>query len=153
MAIASDLSDPEMVSRPRRWNLKEIQKFMVVFGLISSCFDFLTFGTLLWLRVPSGQFRTAWFLESVLSELLILLVIRTHRWCFRSPVGKGLVWATVAVAGVTLAIPYLPVATLLGFEPLPPVLLLLILGILACYGLASELAKRPFYGLRKNVKT
>jgi Mg2+-importing ATPase len=149
MAIASDQSDPEMLDRPRRWNIKEIQRFMIVFGLISSTFDFLTFGTLLLLRVPPEQFRTAWFLESVLSELLILLVIRTHRWSFRSRVGKGLLWATVAVAGVTLAIPYAPFAPLMGFQPLPARLLLILFGILAAYVTVSEMAKGPFYGLKK----
>ncbi len=152
MAIASDLSDREMVDRPHRWNLKEIQRFMVVFGLISSTFDFLTFGSLLWLHVLPGQFRTAWFLESVLSELLILLVIRTRRWSFRSPVGKGLMGATAGVTCLAVAIPYLPFAHVLGFEPLPFRLLGLIALILAGYVLVSEVAKAPFYKVRAGRK-
>ncbi|MEO6098144.1 MAG: magnesium-translocating P-type ATPase [Fibrobacteria bacterium] len=145
MAIASDRTDPEMTAAPRKWNLKEIQRFMLVFGLISSSFDFLTFGSLLWLRVEPGQFRTAWFLESVLSELLILLVIRTQRWSVRSPVGKGLLAATAVVAVTAVVIPYTPFAGLLGFSPLPFRLLLLIFGILAGYVLVSEFTKRPFF--------
>ena len=145
MAIASDELDPEQVRLPRRWNNKEIQRFMIVFGLISSFFDFLTFGTLLAMKVPPGQFRTAWFLESVLSELMVLLIIRTQRWSFQSRVGRGMLGLTIAVSAVTLAIPYLPHTGLLGFQALPIKLLLIMGGILLAYGLASELAKRPFY--------
>ncbi len=145
MAIASDYLDPEQVRLPRRWNNKEIWHFMIVFGLISSCFDFLTFGTLLAMKVPPAQFRTGWFLESVLSELMILLIIRTQRWSFRSKVGKGMFRLCIGVAAVTLAIPYLPHAELLGFTALPVRVLLTLAGILAAYGLTSELAKRPFY--------
>jgi Mg2+-importing ATPase len=148
MAIASDRTDAEMTAAPRKWNLKEIQRFMLVFGLISSSFDFLTFGSLLWLRVEPGQFRTAWFLESVLSELLILLVIRTRRWSVRSPVGKGLLGASAVVAGAAVAIPYAPFAGLLGFAPLPLHLMLLVFGILTGYVLVSEFAKGPFFRLQ-----
>ncbi|HKP97294.1 MAG TPA: magnesium-translocating P-type ATPase [Fibrobacteria bacterium] len=143
MAIASDRADPEMVESPRRWNLREIQRFMLVFGLISSAFDFLTFGSLLCLRVSPGQFRTAWFLESVLSELLILLVIRTRRWAFRSRIGSGLAAATSAVACAALAVPYLPFAGRIGFEPLPFRLVSLVGLILGAYCLVSEIAKMP----------
>jgi P-type Mg2+ transporter len=153
MAIASDLTDPEMIEKPRRWNLKEIQRFMIVFGLVSSTFDFLTFGSLLRLHVSSGRFRTAWFLESVLSELLILLVIRTRRWAFSSRIGRSLLWATALVSVLALALPYLPLAAWLGFEPLPPRLLLLIGAILAGYCLVSELAKMPFYRKDKACRT
>ncbi|MDB5104916.1 MAG: putative magnesium-transporting P-type ATPase [Fibrobacteres bacterium] len=145
MAIASDDLDPEQVRLPRRWNNREIRHFMIVFGLISSCYDFLTFGTLLAMKVPPAQFRTAWFLESVLSELMILLIIRTQRWSFKSKVGKGMLRLCVGVAAVTLAIPYLPHTGLLGFTALPAKVLLTIAGILMAYGLTSELAKRPFY--------
>ncbi len=145
MAIASDELDPEQVRLPRRWNNKEIQRFMIVFGLISSTYDFLTFGTLLAMKVPAGQFRTAWFLESVLSELMVLLIIRTQRWSFQSRVGRGMLWLTIVVSAVTLAIPYLPYTGLLGFQALPVHVLLTVGAILLAYGLTSELAKRPFY--------
>jgi Mg2+-importing ATPase len=149
MAIASDRTDPEMTAGPRKWNLKEIQRFMLVFGLISSTFDILTFGSLLWLRVEPGRFRTAWFLESVLSELLILLVIRTRRWAVRSPVGRGLLGASAVVACAAVAIPYAPFAGLLGFAPLPFRLLMLVFAILAGYVLVSEFAKGPFFRLQE----
>jgi Mg2+-importing ATPase len=145
MAIASDRLDPEMVGRPRRWDNREIQRFMIVFGLISSCFDFLTFGALLLLRTPPAVFRTAWFLESLLSEVLVLLIIRTRRWSFRSRPGGALTALSLGVALFSCALPWLPGAGWMGFAPLPGTVAGMLAGILAAYCLASEAAKRPFY--------
>jgi Mg2+-importing ATPase len=142
MAIATDRLDPEMVERPRRWDNRAIRRFMVAFGLVSSAFDYLTFGALLALRVPTPTFRTAWFLESVLSELLVLLVIRTRRSFFQSRPGSALLWTSVAVAGVTLLLPYLPFAGALGFAPLPATLIGTVAGIVALYVAGSEATKR-----------
>jgi Mg2+-importing ATPase len=90
------------------------------FGLISSVFDYLTFGTLLLvIRTTPEQFRTAWFMESLLTELVIALVVRTRRPCFRSKPGRLLWLSTLSVAIVTLVIPYLPFSALFGFTPLP----------------------------------
>ena len=146
MALPSDHLDAEQVSLPRRWDMREIQRFMLVFGLISSTFDFVTFGTLLALKVPAPQFRTAWFMESVLSELMILLIIRTHRWSFQSRMGNGLLFATLSVTIVIVVLPFLPFADLLGFQPLSWRLMGILSTILVGYGTVSELAKRPFYG-------
>jgi magnesium-transporting ATPase (P-type) len=88
---------------------------------------------------------SAWFLESVLSEILILLVIRTRRAFFRSRIGSALLWASVTVAGGTLVIPYTPLAPLLGFVPLPPILVAGVCGIVALYVLASEASKRALF--------
>jgi Mg2+-importing ATPase len=146
MAIAGDSVDPELVERPRRWDVRFIRDFMVTFGLVSSMFDYLTFGTLLLVvHATQDQFRTGWFLESVLTELLILLVIRTQRPFFRSRPGWYLVVSALVVAGVTLALPFSPLKGLLGFTPLPLSLLLLLLGITVPYVITSEVAKRFFY--------
>jgi Mg2+-importing ATPase len=142
IAIATDQLDPELVAHPRRWDNRAIRHFMIVFGLVSSVFDYLMFGSLLLLGVPPVTFRTAWFIESVLSELLILLVIRTRRSFFRSRVGPVLLMTSLVVGGATLLIPYSPVATLLGFAPLPLPLLWLVGGVVALYVVASELSKR-----------
>jgi len=142
MAIATDRLDPELVERPRRWDNRRVAYFMVAFGLVSSLFDYLTFGSLLALRVPVDSFRTAWFVESVLSELFILLVIRTRRAFFRSRIGTALLWASVGVAIITLALPYSPLAGSLGFAPLSPQLLGVLTGIVAFYVITSELTKR-----------
>ena len=90
MTIATDSVDPEMVERPRRWDIRFIRNFMLVFGLVSSVFDYLTFGVLLLrpARQHRQQFRTGWFVESVVSASLIVLVIRTRRPFFRSRPGR-----------------------------------------------------------------
>jgi P-type Mg2+ transporter len=85
MTIATDRVDPEMVAYPRRWDIKAIREFMITFGLVSSVFDYLTFGVLLFLlHATPDQFRTGWFLESVASASLIVLVIRSRKPFFKS---------------------------------------------------------------------
>jgi Mg2+-importing ATPase len=147
MAIAGDRLDPELVATPRRWDNHAIRRFMLTFGLVSSVFDYMMFGTLLLIGTSAAAFRTAWFLESVLSELLILLVIRTRRVFFRSTVGSGLLWASVGVALFTVALPYLPFARDFGFEPLSLRLTGTVIGVVVLYVAASEVVKRYFYRL------
>lgn len=146
MTIASDAVDRELVDTPHRWDMRFIRNFMVSFGLVSSLFDFLTFGALLLLlRATPEQFRTGWFVESLLTELVIALVVRTRRPFYRSRPGRLLWRSTLAVAIVTLALPYLPFGGLLGFTPLPLAVLLLLLGITGLYVLTVEATKRVFY--------
>jgi Mg2+-importing ATPase len=144
MAIAADRVDHEAVARPHRWRVARIRNFMLAFGLISSAFDLVTFALLLLvLHVAPEEFRTAWFVESLLTELAILLVVRTHRTLLRSRPGAGLLWSSVAVAAAAVALPYLPVlATTLGFVPLPASLMALLLAITLGYVVANEWAKR-----------
>jgi P-type Mg2+ transporter len=147
MTLATDAVDPEMVDKPRRWDVNFIRNFMVVFGLISSVFDFITFGVLLLvLRGSQDQFRTGWFIESSLTELFILLVVRTRRLLFKSKPGKWLWVSTLLVGLVTLILPYLPgVGPIFGFIPLPPLMMALLLAITGLYVTANEIAKRIFY--------
>jgi Mg2+-importing ATPase len=146
MTIAGDSVDREMIERPRRWDIGFIRRFMFTFGITSSVFDYLTFGTLLLVvRATTDQFRTGWFLESVLTELLILLVIRTRRPFFKSRPGRYLLMATLIVAGATIALPYLPLNRSLGFTPLSLPVLGVLTGITVLYITASEVAKRFFY--------
>lgn len=147
MTLAGDAVDREWVERPRRWDVKFIRNFMVLFGLISSAFDFLTFGALLLVvRAGEAQFRTGWFVESLLTELLILLVVRTARPLFRSRPGRALWLSTLLVGLVALALPYLPfAAAVFGFVPLPPFTLLLLAVITLLYLAANEAAKLVFY--------
>ncbi len=147
MTIASDNLDEEMVSQPRRWDIAFIRKFMVTFGIVSSVFDYMTFGLLLWLDVPIEQFRTGWFLESVVSAALIVFVVRSRKPFFKSRPGKYLWVATLAVVALTLALPYTPLATLIGFQPLSPTLLGLLGLIVASYIATAEIAKHIFYRL------
>jgi Mg2+-importing ATPase len=151
MTIATDCVDEEMVEKPRRWDIKFIRNFMVTFGPVSSIFDFLTFGVLLLvLHARPDQFRTGWFLESVISASIIVLVVRTRRPFFKSPPGKYLLRATLLIVGVTIAIPYTPLAGPLGFGPLAPSFLLVIGLIVILYIIAAEWVKRSFYGRVKS---
>ena len=150
MTIASDNVDAEMVAQPRRWDIKFIRKFMITFGIVSSLFDFMTFGLLLLLDVSAEQFRTAWFLESVVSAALIVFVVRSSKAFFISKPGKYLVAATLTIIAITLALPYTPVAPLVGFAPLPLSLLGLLGVIVLLYLSTAEIAKHIFYRLVKS---
>ena len=108
IAISSDNVDPERVSSPQRWNIRDIQRFMIVFGLISSVFDLLTFGVLLCVfQAGEATFQTSWFMISLLTELAVVLVLRTRKPAFRSRPSRLLLWSTLAVAAATFAIPFL----------------------------------------------
>jgi Mg2+-importing ATPase len=151
MTIATDNVDADWVKQPHRWDIRFIRRFMVIFGLVSSVFDYLTFGLLLfWVRATPAQFRTGWFVESLLTELVIALVVRTRQPFYRSKPGRWLWLSTLAVGILTLIIPYSPFAPLLGFTPLPLAIMLLLLAITALYVAAAEIAKRFFYRSTKN---
>jgi P-type Mg2+ transporter len=146
MTIATDSVDPELVEKPRRWNIRFIRNFMFTFGLLSSVFDYLTFGVLLLiLQATTDQFRTGWFIESVISASVTVLVIRTRKSFFRSKPGKYLLTATLLIVAVAIIIPITPLAELLGFQPLPMSILLVIGMIVVLYGIAAEITKRSFY--------
>ena len=146
MAIATDSVDEQMIDYPRRWDIKAIRKFMITFGLVSSLFDYLTFGLLLiLLHANEGQFRTGWFLESVISASIIVLVIRSRKPFFRSRPGKYLLIATLSIALITLVLPFTPVGNVFGFSPLNLSTYLLLLLIVVLYILAAEVTKRIFY--------
>jgi len=154
MTIASDSVDNELIMQPRKWDIGFIKKFMIVFGLISSVFDYITFGVLMTiLHHPLvdqfKQFRTGWFLESVCSAALIVLVIRSRKPFYKSAPGKYLMIATFAIVAVTLIIPYTPLAGLMGFVPLPAWILLVIGAIVAAYIVTAEIAKKIFYRIVK----
>jgi Mg2+-importing ATPase len=146
MTIATDSVDKEMIDNPRRWDIKAIRKFMITFGIVSSIFDYLTFGLLLLiLHATQVQFRTAWFIESVVSASLIVLVIRSRKPFFRSRPGKYLLMATLSIVAITLALPFTPLAAIFGFSPLPFPVLLLIGLIIILYIITTEIVKNIFY--------
>ena len=150
MTIATDSVDKEMLRQPRRWNIKFIRNFMLVFGLLSSVFDYLTFGVLLLiLHASVEEFRTGWFMESVISASMIVLVVRTRGPFLKSKPGKALLTATLLVAVVTILFPYTPMGTLFGFAPIPLPYLLTLLLIVLLYIISAEVAKRFFYGRAK----
>jgi Mg2+-importing ATPase len=146
IGIADDAVDPELIARPQRWNMRFIGRFMVEFGVVSSMFDFLTFGVLLKVfRAPPPLFRTGWFVESLLTELVIALVVRTRRPFFRSRPGSLLLWSTVALVALTYTLPYLPLVGVFGFVALPGVVLVTVSAVTALYVAATEVLKERFY--------
>jgi P-type Mg2+ transporter len=149
LGIADDSVDAELIEQPRRWDTRFIGRFMVDFGLLSSLFDFLTFGVLLWVfQAAPAEFQTTWFVESLLTELAIALVVRTRRPFFRSRPGTLLLSLTVLVAVLTPIVPYLPFMSVFDFVPVPWTLTATVLAITALYVGAAELAKRWFYTVR-----
>lgn len=150
-AIAGDRVDPEMLTRPRRWDTDFIRNYMVVFGLLSSVFDLLTFGVLLWMfKAAPEEFRTGWFVESLLTELVIALVVRTRRPFYRSRPGNLLLMTTFAVVAVALMLPYLPFISIFGFVPLPAPVMLGMIALTLSYVFAVEMAKKFFYARAGN---
>ena len=146
MAISTDSVDPEDIARPRRWNIGVIREFMITFGLVSSIFDFLTFATLVFIiRATPETFRTGWFVESVMTEVFIILVMRTWKPLYKSLPSRPLMAGMIAVVLITLALPYSPLSATLGLTPLPLSTLLLLATITMLYVAASELTKRVFY--------
>jgi len=142
VGIADDNVDRELVEAAPRWDVPFIGRFMVHFGLVSSVFDFLTFGVLLFaFRTGVTMFRTAWFLESLLTELVVALVVRTRRPSFMSRPGRLLAWTTALMIVVALAVPYVPFAARLGFVPPPPAMLGVIAVITVSYAASVEGAK------------
>ena len=146
LAISTDAVDPEQVECPRRWNMLETRHFMLVFGLISSVFDYVLFAALIFLlQAPEGVFRTAWFTESLLTELFIILVIRTCRPFYRSRPSRLLLVLVVTVAVAAFVLPYTLAGTIFELHPLPPEGLLLVAVVTTLYLAANEVAKHWFF--------
>ena len=146
--LSADRVDRELLTRPQRWDLAFLRKFMLGFGLISSAFDIATFLTLTWVFQASVPvFRTAWFVESLLTELLVLLVLRTRRRFWSSHPHPALLATTAAVIAVTVILPLSPLAGMLGFVSLPKSIWIAIFAIAGSYMLTVEMVKLPL--LRK----
>ncbi len=146
ITLAGDRVDGELLKKPQRWDIRFIRNFMLVFGLISSVFDFLTLAVLLLVfRVPEAEFQSSWFVISVLTELMVLLVMRTRKVFYRSRPAPALVWSSLAVALAAVLLPYLPFSSYLGLQPVQPLILGALLLIILLYIAATEAAKRIFY--------
>ena len=145
MTIAGDSVDLELIERPRRWDIHFIRRFMIVFGLVSSIFDYLTFGLLIWLHATVAQFRTGWFIESIVSAALIVLVVRSRRPFFKSQPSRLLMYATATVVGVAILTPHLPLANIFGLSAMPAHFYPLIALIVVLYIATAEVTKNIFY--------
>lgn len=146
LMIANDNVDNEQLDRPGKWNLKVLRNYMLVFGIHSTLFDMITFITLLIiLKVQESAFQTSWFIESVLSELFILFIIRTHKNFFKSKPGKSLFVFSVLALIVTIGLPYLPFAGEIGLTPLPMMNLGAMLIIVLAYITTADFLKVWFF--------
>lgn len=144
--LANDDVDEEWLARPHRWDQPFLRRFMLRFGVMSSLFDLLTFAVLLVpFHATPETFRTGWFIESLLTEVVVALVVRTQRPAFKSRPGRLLLWSSVVVAALAFAIPFLPGTALLGFVPVPFVMLLALALITAAYVLVAEALKRRLF--------
>lgn len=146
MAIATDNVDEEWTAKPRRWDIGFIKRFMLIFGVLSSVFDYLTFGVLLFFfHAAEKEFQTGWFIESIVSATLIVMVVRTRKTIFTSKPGKYLLIATILVAVLALLLPVMPFAAIMGFSAIPFKFYLAMLAIVAMYIISAELVKHWFY--------
>jgi len=146
MTIATDNIDNEFILSPKKWNIKFIWKFMLTFGLLSSIFDYITFGFLI-LLLHSNEylFRTGWFMESILSASLVVLIIRTKNPFYKSRPGKYLIIAIILTAIATIIVPYTKLGTIFGFTKLPASFLIILMLILVAYMTLAEITKKIFY--------
>jgi Mg2+-importing ATPase len=139
--IPADAVDEEQVASPRPWNIAEIQRFILVIGPISSIFDYTTFFVMLWVfkaadPAHASLFQTGWFVESLMTQTLIIHIIRTNKIPFvQSRASWPLIFTTVSIMALGAWLPFSPVAAALGFTALPPlywpILLLTLLGYMA----------------------
>jgi Mg2+-importing ATPase len=148
-AIPTDSIDPAVAAVPAHWDVHAIQRFMLIFGPISSLFDFVTFGLLLLaLGVNEKAFHTGWFVESLFTQVLVVLVIRTRLSPFwHSRPSKPLLGAIVGALAAAVLIPLSPLGPALGFEALPPVFWLLLAVLVTAYLALVEIVKRRFVTL------
>jgi Mg2+-importing ATPase len=160
--MTTDNVDPEYIERPKRWDISFIRRFMVTLGPVSSLFDYITFFTMIFIfGVPLGlnalglpnatslqqsQFQTAWFVESLCSQTLVVLIIRTRRTPFyKSKPSIYLIAMLLSVIAFALIVPYTPLGAVFGLTPPPPGFYLVLLGILGIYAVLAELVKKWFY--------
>ncbi|MGA8749541.1 MAG: magnesium-translocating P-type ATPase [Pseudolabrys sp.] len=144
--IPMDEVDDELLAQPRHWDIKFIRNFMLVLGSVSSIFDFLTFGLLLWVfNATEALFQTGWFMESLATQVLVIFIIRTRGSPLRSRPNPVLAGTSIAVAAVGILLPYTAIGRWFGFVPLPLPFLGALGAMVICYLALAEGVKRWFY--------
>jgi P-type Mg2+ transporter len=146
--IPTDSVDDDYVAKPRRWDIANIQRFMLVLGPVSSLFDYLTFGVMLWIfhawDNPS-LFQMGWFVESIPTQTLVIHIIRTAKVpFFESRASAALIATTVVVSSIGIILPYTPVGTALGFVPLPATYWVILPFVIAAYAVSAHAVKAWF---------
>ena len=147
LAIPTDNVDEEQLRRPSHWDIGFIRRFMIFFGPLSSVFDFVTFGVMLWVfHAGAAEFRSGWFVESLATQTLVIFAIRTRRIpFFRSHPSLPLVLAALGVVVVGSVLPATPLAHTLGFRPLPALYFAALAAMVIGYLVLIEVGKRIFY--------
>jgi len=151
ITISTDNLDEEDLRKPKKWNIRLIAKFALFFGVISSIFDFITISLLVYLLNASPElFRTGWFIESVMSEIIVTFSIRTKRRFYKSRPSNMLIATSVIVASIAIILVYSPIGLFFEFIQPPLWFLGLIFGIVACYFLIVEGLKHFFFSRYPN---
>jgi Mg2+-importing ATPase len=146
IAIPFDRVDPEATARPVQWDMKLIERFMLVFGPVSSVFDFLTFYALLHLfGAGEALFQTGWFIESVTTQVLVVFAIRTRRRFFRSRPHRFLFTMALGIVAFAVVLPLLSVGRWFGFVAPPPSFFVYLISVTAAYLALVEITKHFFY--------
>lgn len=146
LSIPTDTVDLEALKKPKHWNISFIRKYMLFFGPLSSLFDFITFGLLIFVfHAAPAFFQTGWFMVSLPQQILVVFVIRTAQTPFyKSKPGKWLTLTCLSMLGIGLLLPYTPLAKPLGFVPMPPLFLFALILITTLYIFLVETVKNLF---------
>ena len=145
--ITTDKVDEEYIERPKRWDMTFIKRFMISLGPVSSLFDFLTFFIMLYIfNAEPALFRTAWFVESIITAVIVVFVIRTRRRPFwKSKPSRYLIFSSIAIIVFALIVPNTPLGQIFGFVPLPPLFFGILILIIGAYVILAEVIKGYFY--------
>ncbi|HSX24946.1 MAG TPA: magnesium-translocating P-type ATPase [Candidatus Andersenbacteria bacterium] len=147
LAVPGDTVDEEYIRSPKKWDIRFIRKFMLTFGPISSLIDFCTFGILLFIfHSNQAMFQTGWFVESLVTQSIIIFSIRTRIVpFFASASSKLLASTSIGIAIIALIIPYTPLAHVFGFRSMPFVFMIWLGVLLISYFILVEVAKKILY--------
>jgi P-type Mg2+ transporter len=144
--LPTDKVDSELTIKPKKWDMRLVRDFMLVFGPISSLFDYLTFGVLWFVYHAQPElFRTGWFIESLATQILVIYVIRTVRSPWLSRPSRGLAVSTLSALAVGMILPLTPANRFLGFAPPPPILYVFLVAAVIAYLVLVEIGKRWFF--------
>ena len=151
-SLPSDAVDEDELLRPTHWNLKFIRKYMIVFGLVSSIFDFLTFFLLYFVyHLQEHQFQTGWLIESIATQTFVIYVIRTKKIPFlESRPSWALFITTFLAVSFVWLVPFTPLGKMLSLERLPFFIMAIIMGYVLAYLFLTEIVKRIFYRFQQN---
>lgn len=147
LLLANDVVDREYLEKPRKWKIEHIKKFMFIFGPASSLFDFVTFGLMFWyFKANAPLFQTGWFIESIVTQTIIVLSIRTQMFPFvRSKINTVFASGLMAIVAVSLVLPFTPVGKLFQFVHPPGMYYVILAGIVFSYVALVEFLKLWFY--------